>query len=191
MLIPRRTVAPAATPISLAEAKANLRVDVTDEDSLITALIEAATANLDGWSGILGRCLVTQTWQQDFEELDEVLRLPLPAATIASITYFDAANASQTLNAAWSRLYEDAGGSYVWTDPVQSWPSTYDRPDAVTVTFTAGFGAAAAVPAPIRQALQLMVGNYYLNREATTALSLDELPFGIRSLLINFRVARV
>lgn len=191
MLIPRRTVAPAVTPISLADAKANLRVDQTDEDSLITALIEAATANLDGFFGILGRCMVTQTWQQDFDELAEVLRLPLPAASIASISYFDASNVSQTLNAAWSRLYEDAGGSYVLTDPAQSWPATYDRPDALTVTFTAGYGAAAAVPGALRQALQLLVAHYNLNREATTALSLEELPLGVRALVVPYRVARV
>jgi hypothetical protein len=40
------------------EAKAHLRVD----DTLITALIAAATARLDGRDGILGRCLRSETW---------------------------------------------------------------------------------------------------------------------------------
>jgi hypothetical protein len=40
------------------------------------------------------------------------------------------------------------------------------RPDAVRVTFTAGYDAAAAnVPAPIRSAALFVVGDIYRNRE--------------------------
>ncbi|WP_297534627.1 head-tail connector protein [Nitrobacter sp.] len=55
MLTPIRTVAPAEMPVTLAEAKAHLRVDHDDQDDLITAQIKAATAWFDGYSGILGR----------------------------------------------------------------------------------------------------------------------------------------
>ena len=57
MLSPVRTVAPTSTPVSLDEAKIHCRVDHTDEDDLITGLIAAATENLDGCGGILGRAL--------------------------------------------------------------------------------------------------------------------------------------
>src|SRR5690606_12599307 len=100
MLAPVRTVAPATMPVSLAEAKAHLRVDHDDQDDLITAQIKAATAYLDGWSGILGRALVTQTWRQDFAGFGDRLPLPLvPVTAIDSVSYFDGDNVHQTLDA--------------------------------------------------------------------------------------------
>ena len=46
---------PAATPITLAEVKAQARVSHDDEDLLLQHYIDAATAWLDGPAGILGR----------------------------------------------------------------------------------------------------------------------------------------
>lgn len=78
MLAPVRVTPPAEPPVSLEEAKAHLRVDFGDDDLYVAGLIEAATAHLDGWSGILGRALVTQTWRQDLCGFprDGVIRLP-------------------------------------------------------------------------------------------------------------------
>ncbi|MBD9372109.1 phage head-tail connector protein [Rhizobium sp. ARZ01] len=106
MLAPVRTVAPAITPVSLAEAKQHLRVDHSDDDALITALIAAAVDHLDGWTGILGRCLVEQTWRQDFERFASCLPLPLgPVIGIVSVMS-DAGSVDQ---ASYS-LVTDAGG---------------------------------------------------------------------------------
>ena len=60
---------PAETPVSRTEAKAHLRVDGTGDDDLIDGLIDAAVAHLDGYTGILGRCMVTQTWRQWMTDL--------------------------------------------------------------------------------------------------------------------------
>ena len=61
MLPPVRTVVPSVDDplLTTAEAKAHCRVDTSDDDTLIASLVKAATAHLDGWSGILGRCLVS------------------------------------------------------------------------------------------------------------------------------------
>ncbi len=53
------TTAPAAEPISLAEAKAHLRIDADDEDALLTALIAAARMFVER---TLGVALITQSW---------------------------------------------------------------------------------------------------------------------------------
>ena len=168
-LLPRRTSAPAATPVSLAEAKAHLRVEHSEDDTLITAMITAATERLDGWSGILGRCLVMQTWVCEFDGFpcSDRLRLPLaPLGNITSVTFRDSDNVERTLSADTYYPVSDNLGPAVNLVSALSWPSTYDRADAVTVTASFGYGAASAVPAPIKAAILLMVGDLYRNRES-------------------------
>jgi uncharacterized phiE125 gp8 family phage protein len=159
MLKPVRTSPPAETPVSLAEAKAQLGVSDSASDALITALIEAATERLDGWAGILGRALVTQTWAQKFPAFPtgKVFGLALaPVQSITSIAYYDADNALQALAGTVFTLLDDELSPFVTLQSGQTWPGTFAREDAVTVTFVAGYGAASAVPAPIRQAIILM-----------------------------------
>ena len=55
--------APASTPVSLVEVKSYMRELTTDQDTLFTSLIAAATSYLDGPNGYLGRAIITQTWE--------------------------------------------------------------------------------------------------------------------------------
>jgi uncharacterized phiE125 gp8 family phage protein len=165
MLAPVRTAAPSTTPVSDTEAKAHLRVSHTAENALITIYIDAATARLDGWTGILGRCMVTQTWRQDYGGFCEDMRLPFPdVSAISSVTYFDEANASQTLASSNYELVNRRDGARLLLAEGGSYPSTYDRADAVKVTFVAGFGNAAAVPAALKAAMLLHIGVMFEGR---------------------------
>jgi len=56
------------------------------------------------------------------------------------------------------------------------------------VTFVSGYGAAAAVPKAIKQALLLLIGHLYENREAVTTANLNELPMAVNALLYPYRV---
>lgn len=184
MLAPVRVSPPATTPVSLTEAKAHLRVDHTDDDVLITSLIDAAVDHLDGWTGILGRALVTQSWRQDFAGFG-CLRLPLgPVASITQIKYLSE-NAEQTLSPAVYVLRADARGAYVDLASGQSWPGVYSRPDAVSVTYMAG-AATAEVPAALKAAILLFVGHLYANREAVGETQ-SELPLGYYALIAPYR----
>lgn len=189
MLTPVRTVEPSALPLTLSEVKAHLRVDHSDEDTSIQIYVEAATAYVDGYSGILGRALVTQTWRQDACSWPtDRLRLPLaPVQSITSIQYYDANNVLQTLSAGNYSLLEDARSPYAAWLSTASLPSVYDREDAIRVTFVAGYGAASAVPAAIRAALLLMVGDLHENRESVVVgQTVNETP-AVKSLLAPFR----
>lgn len=176
--------APATLPVTLEQAKTHCRVDGTDEDEFISSLIAAATGYLDGWSGILGRCLVTQTWRQDFDRLERELRLPMPAASIVSITYVDATGLASTFKVPTHALKADELGSFVDIEctglPA---PAANTR---VGVTFVAG-SAPEEVAAPIRQALLLLVGHWYANREAVAQTTFKELPMAVSSLLAPYR----
>jgi uncharacterized phiE125 gp8 family phage protein len=164
MFAPVRTVAPASAPVTLAEAKLHLRVDHADEDTLIDSLIAACVQRLDGWAGVLGRALVTQTWRQDYERFEPRMRLPLfPAQSVSGISYMDTAGATQTASSALYELLRDELGDYVALKPNQSWPLTGGAASAASITYVAG---ESACPAPIRAALLLMIGDLYRNRES-------------------------
>lgn len=182
MLKPVRTSAPATTPITVTEAKAHLRVSHTAEDTLIGTYVDAATAYLDGWSGVLGRCMVTQTWRQDFDGFSSPMNLPFPDAASVSIAYYDADNVSQTLSSTNYDLITSDGQSWVQISESGNWPTTYERPDAVRVTATYGYGNAAAVPAALKAALLLHVGSLFMGRAD------GDLPPAHTALIAPYRV---
>lgn len=193
MLAPVRTAAPAMTPVSLVEARAHLRVDHTDDDTLITSLIAAAVDHLDGWTGILGRCLVTQEWRQDFDAFASCLSLPLgPVISISSVTV-----GGNTVDAASYALKTDAGGrARVEFDGLSVSGST-------SITYTAGYAtipevpadgevpaipAQSTVPPALKVALLLLVGNWYANRETmVVGATVESLPFAVDALIAPFR----
>lgn len=179
---------PASTPVSLAEVKAHCRVDDTDSDDVLQLLLNAAIDHLDGWSGILGRCLVTQSWRQDFDRFCSIQRIRLgPVASITSITYYDADNVQQTLLADVYELLNDELGAYVALKANQNWPATYSRSAAVSITYIAG-DVAAEVPASIKAAINLLVSHWNENREAVlTGTIATELPLGVAAILAPHR----
>ena len=56
----------------------------------------------------------------------------------------------------------------------QSWPSLYPRDDAVQIEYVAGYGAAASVPQVFKQAILLLVGHWYANRESSIVGTISE-----------------
>jgi uncharacterized phiE125 gp8 family phage protein len=92
------------------------------------------------------------------------------------VTYSDAANAAQTLSASVYHVIDDVMGGAIALASGQSWPPTYERPDAVRVTFVAGYGAAADVPETLKAAIKLMVGDMYRNRETAAAGQMNQIP---------------
>lgn len=162
MHAPVRTEAPAALPVTLAEVKVHLDELATDRDERIMLLLRAATHRLDGWSGVLGRALVTQTWRQDFDGFDARLRLPMPAEAVEGVSYVDENGATQELAPDSYDLRRDALGSFVVPAYGYDWPDTRAQPASVSVTFTAGWEA-GDVPYPLRAAICLLVRHLYDN----------------------------
>lgn len=169
-LKPVRTVAPAAYPVSLADIKRHCRAtDHTDDDADLQDYLDTAIEQLDGYSGILGRALINQTWRLDLSAFCDVMRLPLePLSSVTGITYYDGDNASQTLSTDVYGVYTDARGPLVTLKYGQTWPATYTRADAVSITFVAGYGAAASnVPVRLKSAIKLHAADLYAARAAS------------------------
>lgn len=166
MLRPVRVAEPTEYPVSLDEARVHLKREEGEDDGLIMALVEAATDHLDGYSGVLGRCIVTQQWRQDFASWSP-LRLPFPNVTAVSVAYSDANGESQTVEAADHRLIDAVRGPEVYFRPSWSEPALESGAHApVQVTFTAGYGPASRVPGSIKAAILLHVGTLYEHRES-------------------------
>ena len=190
MLKPVRTVAPAKQPVTLDEAKDHCHVVDADSDAVIGRLIDAATSLLDGRSGTLGRCLITQTWRQDFTAWKWCLRLPFPdVQAISSVVYSDSDNAEQTVSSSLYELLDDECGSYVHFLQDFTVPSLYsDRSDRIRVTFTAGYGDDPSdVPQAIRQAILLTLGDWFMNRGNTVAGQVSQISHAATALTAPFR----
>lgn len=160
--------APAEEPVSLAEAKTQMRVDHTDEDTLFTEWIEAARELVEHDTS---RQYITATWnlhRDKFPKANQPLRINKPPVqTINAITYYDAAGSLQTFNASKYRLDDTSAPGRVVLVNGESWPVVESsRPKALTVEFVAGYGLATAVPKRVKQAIKLLVGHWNEHREA-------------------------
>ena len=167
MLQPKLITPPEATPVTLDEAKAWAFIDFDDDDALIMSMIVAATGFFDGYSGVLGRALMPQVWLLEFPLFCSQMRLPLsPVIGVQSVKYYDVDNAEQTLSSDVYGVYEDPLGPVVELLSGQSWPASFDKTNAVKITFVAGYADAAAVPAQIKTAIKMLVAGMYDNRES-------------------------
>lgn len=180
--------APVNPLFTVDEAKDHVRRDDDDDDALITGLVDVVTSRLDGVDGILGRCLITQTWSEQFNGFpaSDVLRLALaPLQAVSSIEYYDGDDNLQTMDVADYAAHNRPGYGYVKLGRDASWPSTSDRDDAVKVTYIAGYGDDAAdVPPTIRHAAKMLLGEYYEIREdVVTGVVATSLPGGVMTLL--------
>ena len=181
---------PAQEPVSLADAKAHLRVDVPDDDALISRLITGARSELER---SLGRALITQTWTYWLDAWPQGYAVSLPLAPVQSIeqvrTY--AQDDSFAVLPASGYLLDGQGspprlirrGTVAWVQPL--------RPgNGIAIDFTAGHGTQPTdVPAALRIALLVLVGHWYENRQlADVSVAL---PSMVRDLIDPYRVRRL
>lgn len=172
-------------PVTLAEVKAQLDISYTDKDALITTLLAAAVNYLDGYSGVLGKCILSQTWRQDYDDFASCLHLPQgPVSSITSVKYIDTDGGEQTVAAADYNLVTKVGGSYVLFDSDYSFPSLNTDEPAVKVTYVAGYANAAAVPAVIKQIIFLLVRHWFDNPSAVSVgVIAQQMPMAIDALI--------
>lgn len=160
------TSAPASEPLTLDEVRTFLRVTSVTEDDYILNLISVARSCAEDF---LNRALIQQTWTlylRDFPSDAEIV-LPLaPLSSVTSVKYYNSANRLTTLTVN-TDYYVDAKsqpGRIVLPESV-SWPTCYDKPNAVEIVFVAGYGAAAsAIPGRILQGMLMHISDMFENR---------------------------
>lgn len=185
---------PSVEPVSATEAKLHCKIDVSTDDTIFTRLIQAAREFAESFTH---RPLITQTYDLKLDSFpcgDLWLPLP-PVSSVTSVTYVDTAGVSQTWTAGTTGYLTDlpagpmAGPARIYPAYGVLYPVTRDQPNAVTVRFVCGYGAAGtSVPYSILAAMLLLIGHWYRSREAVIVGTISgELQQGVESLLWPYK----
>ncbi len=152
----------------------------TTSDPRMVTWISAARQNAERFTH---RAFITQTWDDkrdgfpcwysDRGDYRGAIVLPKPpVSSITSITYLDTTGASQTWASANYITDLPAGPTASAARIVPAYnviyPQTYSVPNAVTVRFVCGYGAASAVPVDIKQAMELQIWDWWRGVDEST-----------------------
>jgi len=178
--------APAIEPLSVADAKAFLRVEHDDDDAIIAALISSARNHVE----VLTRCgLITQTWRLILDEWprDGRIRLRLgPLRSVAAARIYDQANVATELDA--TCFIVDAATGLIAT-PNGSLPAPGRSTAGIEIEVVIGFGTAADVPQTLLQAIRMIVAHWYENRGLVAiGQSVAMLPPSVNAMITSYRV---
>ncbi|MEL6310746.1 MAG: hypothetical protein AAFQ17_00010 [Pseudomonadota bacterium] len=189
MLKPKLVTAPDPSVWDVADLRARLKIIDTGEDEVLEQLQRQAFAHLDGSSGLLGRAITHQQWRVSTDGFDSTIRLPLgPFVSVDEITYIDLDGASQALPASYFFAAEDHRSPILQKASGIRFPATAARPDAVTVTWTAGMAPSGAeVDERIRGIIAFLVGRWRWHDDGLAEGRPREIPEGVHDMLAPLR----
>ncbi len=154
-----RTVAPSAEPVTLVDAKRNLRIDHDSEDALLDGLIRAAREEVEAACGL---ALVDQSWRLVLDKMPSTQRVLLrrhPVREVLSVTIYDQDGAASVIDPA--RYQLDAHARPARLHFVDG-PEPGQAMNGIEIDFTAGFGEAGTdVPDLLKRAMLLLVAHWY------------------------------
>lgn len=188
------TVQPTAEPISVLDLTAHCRTDNDAELLLLQGYISAAREYIEGQTG---RALMLSTWTRTssrFVDRDEdchgrvsyIERTPL--AAVSKVEYYNESDVLTELPTTVYGVVTAATPGFFYLKANQTWPTLYDRPDAVVVTFTAGASSVSAVPHAIRHATKLLAAHYWKRQPEDESEKSTGIPPGIQAQITPNRV---
>ena len=183
---------PAEEPVSLAEARAFLRVDDTAEDELIATLIAAARIHVES---VTSRALLSQSWRLALEEwpASGAVGFPItPVLQLVAVRYFGALGEPHEIDLAEVTTDLAAGRAFLPAAPTLV-SAPLRRQHEVELDFTAGFGESADdVPADLRQAMLMLVAYWFEHRDAVVVAGSGSIvPGGFDQLVARYRRVRL
>jgi uncharacterized phiE125 gp8 family phage protein len=155
---------------------------------MIQALIQAARRYGENFQN---RAYNTQTWELWLDAFPDVDYISLPRPPLQSVTsveYYDTSNVKYTMSATDYFVDTKSEPGKVTLGYGKSWPSsTTLRPyNGVCVTYVAGH--VGQVPDTIKQAMLLLIGHWYENREGGTERPITQVPLAVEALLWQERI---
>lgn len=186
-----QTQRPAIPPLSLAAAKAHLRVTTDAEDELIRDYVASAVEFVESAAGVQ---MITATWTLEISELvGDIILGVRPVREINNFTYVDASGATIVLDSSDYVVRRDLVGATTLS-PVGSWPATAnDRSPVATIVYSAGFGDSPEdVPSALLQAVRLLAAHWYEHREAVVTGTIEsEVGLAVREILRQYRLVNI
>lgn len=168
-----RKIPPSEIPLGTEEVAQFLRLDESDETELATVrnLVAAATSIAENYTQ---RSFMTQTWQLGINTLPARLRLPRPP--VQKIETIQAGEF--TIDSSAYKLYDES--MLICSFEMSNYA------DDIVITYVAGYESAEEVPSDIRQAILMLTGYLYENREGAA-----ELPEAVKQLLDPYKVLKI
>lgn len=189
-----RTVPPVGQAVDLEVVKRHLRIDWDDDDLDLIDLTKTAAEWVET---TVGRSLLTTIWRMDLAcwPKSGCVALPMPPTqSVSHVKYLDTTGTLQTLD---SSKYFTSGDSFcpssiVFTREEPLPTIKENRPHAVQVTYAAGYGTSTNVPPTARQAMLMLIGHWWENREVLAAGSVNsQIEAGLASLLRTLKTGFV
>jgi hypothetical protein len=197
----KRLTEPDVEPVTLAELKAHVHVEGEDENAYLQGLIVAARQYCERR---IDRCFIDTQLEMKLDTFPIGIELPLPLPPFSptegrqeiEVSYLNVTLQSLTVSEAVPVITSQPGTFLAQRDSTPAvltpnvngyWPVTGPIRAAVTVRWWAGYGDGGnKVPVPIRHAMLMLAGHWYLNREAVTPGSMGTVPYGVDELLSVF-----
>lgn len=177
------SVAPTELPVSLTALKDRVRYSASDYDDTFTSYLNAAVQYCQEYQWA---AYCTATYIDTFDRFSQILELQRsPVQSVTSVQYIDTGGTLRTLTANTDYKVDNlAKPCRITPAYAKYWPATRGHIGDVTVTYVAGYGAAADVPYEIKLAILLKAAQQY------EACSNDATDQAVKSLLDlrSFRV---
>ncbi len=177
---------PAVEPVSLAEAKAWLRVEHDDDDEVIAALTAGARLHVEAQTR---RALTIQSWRLSLDDWPQNGRIavrPAPLQSLDAARVYDPEGMPHDIDT--QAFVPDLTNSALVFAP-WALPAPGRNAAGIELDVTVGYGDAAAdVPEPLRQAIRLLVAHWYENRGVASAGPVNLLPGNVAALIAAYRM---
>jgi len=183
--------APILEPLTITDLRDHLRIDTDSE--LEAEELKAYISAARRWCEMMQkRAYITQTWNWALDSWPtSPVNVPKPPLqSVSSIMYYDTDETGAEFSSDYYQQDVISQPGRISLVYGQTWPSTTLRPmNGIVIQFIAGYGTAeTAVPDNIVQAIRLLAGHWYENRENSEIKKLEDIPFGVEALLWQERV---
>lgn len=187
-------IAPSVEPVTVAVVKEHLNISstFTSDDDWIGLHITTARKLIETKSG---RQLMDATYNLVLDSFPSEIRVPKPPLqSVSSITYTDTAGDTQTLSSSLYQVDTDSEPARIRSSWGNTFPSTRNEMNAVTVQFVAGYASdysdTESVPEYFKTCIKMIVGHWFENREFSTPVNLKEVPMAVDSLIWQEKVVK-
>lgn len=182
---------PAGEPVTLTDLKDHLRVDSSFDDAVLTALGKASRELVEAHTARRLMPRVETLWLDSFPPQDRIIIPAAPVSAVASVKYYDQNDVEYVFDPANYTVDTNGPIAQVVLKFGVIWPtlgSLARKTNTIGVQFSSGYTDAPSVPSSLALAVKILAGHLFENREATTPITVNELPFGLRHILAPHRV---